>query len=29
VMVAFRDQGLTVVRRTQEEDWVCLVVQKE
>ncbi|MGC9334088.1 MAG: 50S ribosomal protein L11 methyltransferase [Anaerolineae bacterium] len=29
VIIAFRDQGLTVVRRAQEEDWVCLVVQKE
>lgn len=28
VIAAFREQGLTVVSRTQEDDWVCLVVQK-
>jgi ribosomal protein L11 methyltransferase len=24
VVAAFRDQGLQVVNRTQEKDWVCL-----
>jgi ribosomal protein L11 methyltransferase len=28
VVDALQSQGLTVIRRSQEDDWVCLVVQK-
>jgi ribosomal protein L11 methyltransferase len=28
VVDALREQGLTVIQRSQEDDWICLVVQK-